>query len=139
MALASLGLHLLAILQTSADSHAPPPRAATVVQEAERLILSRFHEPLDMRQIARELSVSYSYLRQHFRAQTGLSLKQYQLQVRLQRAQDLLANTDRPIKEVADMLGFDSAYHLSAQFKLRTGRSPRFWRRQFKGSAVPPL
>jgi len=83
-----------------------------------------------MRELAESLSVSYSWLRQTFKARTGLSPKQFHLQIRLQRAQDLLANTSRSVKEVAEILGFDSPYHLSAQFKQRVGTAPREWRRQ---------
>jgi AraC-like DNA-binding protein len=129
-ALASLGLHLLAVLDNIVSTDRPPARGDDVIQEAQALITERFQERLDMRELAESLSVSYSWLRQTFKARTGLSPKQFHLQIRLQRAQDLLANTSRSVKEVAEILGFDSPYHLSAQFKQRVGTAPREWRRQ---------
>ena len=88
-----------------------------------------------MREVAASLGVGYSYLRQRFKARTGLSLKRYHLQIRFQRAQDLLANTSKSVKEIADLLGFDSPFHFSAQFKARMGLAPQMWRRR---SASPP-
>jgi transcriptional regulator GlxA family with amidase domain len=57
-----------------------------------------------------------------------MSPRQHYLNARLQKAQDLLANTSASIKEIAEILGFESAYHLSHQFKSRVGVSPRQWR-----------
>jgi AraC-like DNA-binding protein len=102
-----------------------------MIERAQSIIVERFHERLDMREVAASLGAGYSYLRQRFKSRTGISLKRYHVQVRLQRAQDLLANTDKSIKEIADLLGFDSPYHFSAQFKSHEGLAPQLWRRAF--------
>ena len=60
----------------------------------------------------------------------GLSPKQYHLQLRIRKAQALLTNTSMSFQEVADALGFDSPFHLSADFKMRLGSSPTQWRAQ---------
>ena len=83
---------------------------------------------------AQELKVGYSYFRQVFKARTGLSPKQYQLQVRLHKAQDLLANTSRSVSEIAEILGFNTAFHLSAQFKNHVGLAPLTWRKRLAGT-----
>ena len=81
-----------------------------------------------MERLARELDVSYSHFRQTFKRETGVSPKQYHLQVRLQKAQDFLTNTDKPLKEIAELLGFHSEFHLSSQFKNGVGLAPSRWR-----------
>ena len=131
-ALAALGLHLLAALESVESPDQPPTHADTVIAQAQATIIDRFQERLDIAALAESLSVSYSWLRQHFKQRTGLSPKQFHMQVRLKRAQDLLANTNKSVKEIADILGFDSAYHLSAQFKARMGTAPQLWRRQLR-------
>jgi len=128
-ALAALCLHLLAILEATEAAPAPT-EAERVVRAAQAAILDRFHEPLQMYELADALSVSYSSLRQWFRVHTGFSPKQYQLHIRLQWAQELLINTTQSVKEIARILGFDSPYHFSAQFKARTGVPPTAWRSQ---------
>ena len=67
---------------------------------------------------------------QAFKARTGLNPKQYQLQIRLQKAQDFLANTTKAVGEIAEILGFDSAFHFSKQFKDRVGLAPQAWRKR---------
>ncbi|MGO8248474.1 helix-turn-helix domain-containing protein [Rhizobium johnstonii] len=59
----------------------------------------------------------YPYFRRLFREQTGMSAKQHQMRVRLQRAIDLLVNTEKSIKKIAGLLGFHSAFHFSTQFR----------------------
>lgn len=129
-ALSALCLHLLAVLESIESAAAPPTQVESTVRAAQAAILERFQEPMHMSDLAESLSVSYSSLRQWFKAHTGFSPKQFQLQIRLQRAQDLLINTTQSIKEIASILGFDSPYHFSAQFKNRIGMSPSAWRSQ---------
>jgi transcriptional regulator GlxA family with amidase domain len=79
------------------------------------------------------LNLSYSSFRQAFKAQTGISPKQYQLQIRLHKVQDFLANTPKSVGEIAEILGFASAFHLSKQFKESSGVAPLAWRKKLIG------
>ncbi|UXN75035.1 helix-turn-helix transcriptional regulator [Devosia sp. A8/3-2] len=78
--------------------------------------------------LALELGISYSSLRRLFRTHTGMSLKQYQSEVRIRRACELLRNSDRSVKAIAGYLGYNSAFHFSAQFSKASGVSPSQWR-----------
>jgi AraC-like DNA-binding protein len=130
--LSTMGLHLLSVL-LSAPSPAHQAQRSTdeKVRQAQALLAHRYHErSLTVERLAEEVHVSYSSLRQAFKARTGLSPKQYQLQIRLQKAQDFLANTPKPVGEIAELLGFDSAFHFSKQFKDRVGLAPQAWRKR---------
>lgn len=137
--LSTLGLHLLALLGHLRRAERGFEKAIDeVVQRAQSLIALRCQEPLDLPALAAELGVSYSHLRHSFRTRLGISLKQHFLKTRLEKAQDLLANTSKPVKEIADILGFESAFHLSNQFKRHFGTSPKQWRLQV-GVSKPPV
>jgi AraC-like DNA-binding protein len=132
--LSTMGLHLLAILLRAGRGYPGAPRLIEhKIQEAQRILASRYHEELSMEKLARELNVSYSSFRQAFKAQTGISPKQYQIQIRLHKAQDFLANTPKSISEIAEILGFDSGFHFSKQFKDGIGVAPLTWRKQLSG------
>jgi AraC-like DNA-binding protein len=127
--LSTLGLHMLSILQGATRLHRSLRRPIDErVQQAQLIIARRYHEAIVVEELARELHIGYSYFRQAFKAQTGLSPKQYQLQIRLQKAQDFLANTSRSVGEIAEILGFNTAYHLSSQFKNHVGLAPLIWK-----------
>jgi len=127
--LSTLGLHILSLLGHLADSQRGAAKIIDeFVQRAHSLIAQRCQEPLDVRALASQLGVSYSYLRHSFKARVGVSPREHYLSTRMQKAQDLLTNTSKSIKEIAEILGFESAYHLSNQFKSRLGLSPKHWR-----------
>ena len=137
--LSTMGLHLLAILLRAGRGHPGAPRLIEhKIQEAQRILACRYHEELNMEELARELKVSYSSFRQAFKAQTGISPKQYQIQLRLHKAQDFLANTPKSISEIAEILGFDSAFHFSKQFKDSIGLAPLAWRKRLARKSQKP-
>lgn len=127
--LSTMGLHILCLLGHLGESE----RGATgsineLVEKAHALIAQGCQRPLNLRALAAQLGVSYSHLRHSFTARVGISPREHYLNTRLQKAQDLLMNTTKSIKEIAEILGFESAYHLSKQFKTRLGASPKHWR-----------
>ena len=127
--LSTLGLHLLAMLGHLRRGERGFTKAIDdIVQRAHTLISLRCQEPLDLRGLAVELGVSYSHLRHSFQARVGVSPRQYYLNTRIQKAQDLLMNTPKSVKEIAEVLGFESASHFSKQFKQRIGSPPNYWR-----------
>jgi AraC-like DNA-binding protein len=136
--LSTMGLHMLSIVQSAHGLQRNLRRRFDErIQQAQLIIARRYHETIIVEQLARELHIGYSHFRQAFKAQTGLSPKQYQLQIRLQKAQDLLANTSRSVGEIAEILGFNTAYHLSSQFKHHVGLAPQIWRKRL--AAFSPL
>ena len=133
--LSTLGLHMLSILQAAHHLQRSFRRPIDEkIQKAQLTIARRYHETILVEELAQELKVGYSYFRQVFKARTGLSPKQYQLQIRLHKAQDLLANTSRSVSEIAEILGFNTAFHLSTQFKNHVGLAPLTWRKRLAGT-----
>lgn len=52
-------------------------------------------------------------------ADMGVSLKQYQTEVRIRRACEPLRSSDKPAKSIAGYLAYNTPYHFSAQFRRR--------------------
>ena len=137
--LSTLGLHMLALLGHLRRSERGFTKAIDdLVQRAYTLITLRCQQPLDMPALAAELGVGYSNLRHSFMARVGISPGQHYQNTRIQKAQDLLASTSKSVKEIAEILGFESASHLSKQFKRRIGDSPHDWRVKFSGHRQEP-
>ncbi len=124
--LSMLGLKLLAIL--AGPRNANEDSTNRLVNSARMLLLERCTAQGPMEDIANELNVSYSTLRRTFRVQTGMSMKDYQMAMRIQKAKDLLDNTNLSIKGVAAQLGFSSAFHFSNQFRKSVACTPSDWR-----------
>jgi AraC-like DNA-binding protein len=103
-------------------------RAQSAIEKALTRIQTDFESDLDMRSLAQELGVSYSWFRSTFARQTGLSPHQYILQLRLARARNLLTNTDHAVKEIAANSGFQDEFYFSRIFRQRIGFTPSEWR-----------
>jgi len=137
--LSTLGLYLLAFLGHLRRSERGFTKAIDdVVQRAHTLIALRCQDPLDLPGLAAELGVGYSNLRHSFAARTGISLRQHYLNTRIQKAQELLTNTAKSVKEIARIMGFESGSHFSRQFKSRTGQAPSEWREEQIRHRPPP-
>ncbi len=121
--LSTLGLQLLAMLSQQRELASAAP-ADRLVERARMVLMERCAQRVSVETLAEELGVSYSYFRRIFREKTGVSPKQHLVSLRIRRAQDIFANTDKSIKEVAGLLGFSSAFHLSSQFQELVGCSP---------------
>ena len=99
------------------------------IEAARQQLMARAEENLDLEQLARDLGMSYTQFRSFFRRQTGVSPRQFQIEIRINRAKELLRHTDVSVQELAKKLGFSSAFYFSQQFKRKTGLSPLGWRK----------
>ena len=66
----------------------------------------------------------------------GASLQQLKDSVRQQRALALLLRTDKPLKQVADEVGFANEKSFMRAFKTWTGMAPQAWRQQARSPSA---
>ncbi len=90
-----------------------------------------YTEALSLEQVARWMHISPSHLSHLFKRETGLSPMQYVIHRRIGEAQSLLMETQLPIHEIEERLGFGSSCHLTSMFKKYVGISPREYRKHF--------
>ena len=110
------------------------PAPQTIPSWKMRRVIEFIEENLDhdlrLEAMAAQVEVSPLYLPRAFKAAVGKSPHQYVLARRIERAKDLLRNTQVPIVEVAFSSGFSSQSHLSNWFLKLVGVSPATYRRQ---------
>jgi AraC family transcriptional regulator len=85
---------------------------------------------IDLRDIASATRHSPGHFARRFRQSIGLAPHQYLLRLRTGMAQHLLAETGRPIAEIAFECGFANQEHLTRFFKRAVGATPAAYRRQ---------
>ncbi|HAZ04287.1 MAG: hypothetical protein A2W90_23090 [Bacteroidetes bacterium GWF2_42_66] len=66
--------------------------------------------------------------RKKFKEYTGVSPAQYQIQLRINKAKDLLITTNQSFKELAHELGFESTDYFFRLFRQKTGFTPSEFR-----------
>lgn len=100
------------------------------INRAKEIMQKNITEAMDTPRIAEQLNIGYALFRKKFKEFTGLSPKQYLMQLKLNRAKTLLLGTDLPVKSIAFETGYESIYHFSKVFKEKTGLSPTQFREQ---------
>jgi AraC family transcriptional regulator len=83
---------------------------------------------LSLEAMAAEVDISPIYLARAFKAAIGQSPHRYVLARRIERAKELLRNTEIPVVDVALSSGFSSQSHLSYWFQRYVGVSPAAYR-----------
>jgi len=101
---------------------------ANAIESAIVHIQNEFARDLNMKLLASELGVSYSWFRHTFTVHTGLSPHQYLLEFRLVRARSLLAETELSVKEIAMQTGFEDEFYFSRLFRQKLNQTPSQWR-----------
>lgn len=103
-------------------------RIEGLVRQAKCIMAERLDETLDMKKMARDLHLSYVYFRHIFKYYTGIAPHHYHLQLRINRAREMLKGTQLSVKDVAATLGFENQNYFSRLFKKKVGLSPEQWR-----------
>lgn len=83
-------------------------------------------------EVAKRIGISYSLFRRIFKENMGTSPAQYQMDIRLKKAQELLTTTNYPIAKIAEQLGFTDTAQFSTFFRKRQKMTPREYRNKFR-------
>lgn len=98
------------------------------VVRAVQFIRDHACRPLQVKDVVQHVSISRSSLEPRVRAVTGRTIHQEIRKVQLNRAIELLADTDVPIKQVAHSCGFKNVQYLTRVFRGAIGTTPAAFR-----------
>jgi AraC-like DNA-binding protein len=84
-----------------------------------------FSQALHMDELAARTHMSPSTFRQHFRAITGMSPLQFQKQLRLQEARQLMLNQSLDAGNAGGLVGYESASQFSREYSRLFGAPPQ--------------
>jgi len=82
--------------------------------------------------VAENVAMSRRQLERRFRAATGVSILDEITRRRVDRARQLLADTELTLDQVATATGFNNSSYLSVIFKTKTGLTPGGFRERFR-------
>ncbi|MGD8356625.1 MAG: helix-turn-helix transcriptional regulator [Lysobacterales bacterium] len=111
--------------------HTSPQRPSTrarhrrLANRCQALLAGRFGESLSLTDLARELATTPFHLSRVFSSQTGTTIHNYLMSLRLRAALDLvIERPDRRLTDISADLGFATPSHFSRRFRQSFGRSP---------------
>jgi AraC-like DNA-binding protein len=122
-------MHLLGCIHSlKKEPLVPLEEKQLLVDKAKLLFRSRLMSAFSPEQAAKELAIGYSYFRKLFKSYTGVSPGQFYIQLKIEKAKEMLNDRNIPIKEIAYGLHFESYFYFSKLFKDKTGSSPTAFR-----------
>ncbi|MFJ8976122.1 GlxA family transcriptional regulator [Streptomyces sp. NPDC102282] len=111
----------------------PEPGLATTTT-ARAWALGRLEEPILLRDMASQDSMSVRTFTRRFREEVGISPGQWLARQRVERARHLLESTDLSVDQVARGSGFGTATSLRQHVQAALGVSPTVYRRTFRST-----
>lgn len=121
-------MHQLNAVSPNLDQETISP-SQKLYREAKHLIDIGYNsQAISIQYIADKLRVHRSYLSSIFKDFHKISPKEYLLEVRMNRAKELLETTDQPIKIIAYSVGYLDPLHFSKAFRQYYDCSPSQYR-----------
>lgn len=91
------------------------------IRKCIRYIEENYSGSITLGDLAEYVQKSKSYLSAQFRQETGMTVVSYIMNVRIEKAKELIAGNEDKMYEIARKTGFDNPYYFSKVFKEATG------------------
>jgi len=126
--LSGMLLHILGLIISESKNRAIAKRESQLIEQAKTIMIENVFVELNLQDITSRLNISYSLFRKKFKEYTGLAPAKYFNELRLNKAKQLLVETNYLTKEISFMLQYGSTDHFATVFKKATGITPKEFR-----------
>lgn len=107
------------------------PKLKELIQAAVNYINNNYERDISLTDISKYVFLSTSYFTRAFKEEMGVSPINYLLNVRVERAKELLRETDAKISDIALSVGFSNQQRFNDIFKKYTQKTPLQYRKSF--------
>ena len=120
------------VIRTSSDFASSLSKSQSVVGRVKEYINSHLSEEITRTNMANMVYLNSDYLARLFKKETNQSLGAYLLDRRIHEAKRLLVQSNIPVNEIAQKVGYDNFSYFSHIFKEKTNMTPNEYRKQAK-------
>ena len=108
----------------------------TMVRRILEDLRSQYADRISAASLARRQGLTQRHVQRRFKAATGKTLQQMLLEIRLEKARELLRDTPMNISEIAMETGFTDINRFPGYFRSRYGCTPRAYRNQLDNKST---
>lgn len=126
-------MEFLALAMESVDPglHRTEKRAVKPIEQYIKMaedFINYNYATINVADVLRFVNFSRSYFSNAFHKKTGMTIQEYLLRARMERAKHMLRETDLGIGLIAQNVGYEDQLHFSRNFRKYTGMSPTAYR-----------
>lgn len=103
------------------------------INRAIAFLREQYNGNYSLEDVARVANLSPYHFTRLFKAQTGKTPFEYLLDIKLEKAREMLQANRLTVTEVCFSCGFNNLSHFTTVFKRKTGMSPSGYRKEFLG------
>lgn len=102
----------------------------SIADKIEEYVLNNFtRQDFSVDEIAEKVNLSLGYIRQIFRSEKGVTLNDYIISCRIDKAKELLINTDNTAKDISEAVGYYDNRYFYTLFKKKVGMTTEEFRK----------
>lgn len=109
--------------------HTASRKSTAEIYRVQQYIQEHYHEDISLKTLAEVACVSPHYFSAYFKAEIGQNYKAYLTGVRMEKALDLVLNTDLKSYEIAERVGYNNVRRFVDSFRTAYGMSPADYRK----------
>ncbi|SDH98907.1 response regulator transcription factor [Alteribacillus bidgolensis] len=102
----------------------------TMLSKAKYFVEENYHKPLTIEEVAKTFGFSPSYFSTMYKEVNGKTFSEHLKLTRIERACDLLRDTNKPAYEIANMVGYEDQRYFSQVFRKLKQMTPSQYRKQ---------
>jgi two-component system response regulator YesN len=101
------------------------------IRIAKQYIEQHYNRQITLDDVCAAIGFSVSYFSTIFKRETGEGFSKYLTRVRMERAKELLQETNLPVSEICELIGYNDIKHFTGAFKKMTSLSPGQYRKLY--------
>jgi len=109
------------------------PEQIGQMHEADRIMANNLDGKITIPELARQLGTNFVTLKKNYERVFGIGLFPRLMQRKMEHIKLLLEKTDKPLKEIADLAGYQTLPGFINAFRKRFKITPNDWRKQRRG------
>ncbi|WP_026523750.1 helix-turn-helix domain-containing protein [Butyrivibrio sp. MB2005] len=99
-------------------------KSTDIIKTAKRYIEEKYASDISLDDVSKVVNISPYYFSKIFKEDSGVSFIEYLTNIRMDKAKELLKNSDYSMKEICSMCGYTDPNYFSRSFKKNVGVTP---------------
>lgn len=137
--LSGMLFHVLGLIISESKNKTLEKKDLQKIEQAKIIMAENVFNDASLQDIASKLNMSYTLFRRNFKKYTGDAPAKYYNDLKINKAKQLLMETNNSIKEISFLLQFSSKEYFTTSFKKANGVSPKEYRqKELSKSKISP-